>query len=147
MTTSTTPTVTVSDVMHPGIIATPPQTPIVEVAETMARSRVHCVVVEGLARDSARQERLVWGILSDLDLMKALAADRLETSAGEIAATEIVTVEPADGIEDVARLMAEHECSHLVVVAADSGEPMGVISSLDVAQGVTVARRLNASRG
>lgn len=143
MTTSTARTVTVADVMHPGIIATAPQTTLAEVAEMMANSRVHCVVVEGLARDSARQERLVWGILSDLDLMEALAAERLEASAGEIASTEIVTVEPADSIEEVARLMAEHECAHLVVVAADSGEPVGVISSLDVAHGVSKSSRVD----
>lgn len=143
MTSSTTPTVAVSQVMHPGVITTPPQTQVLEVAEQMARNRVHCVVVEGLARDSAQQERLVWGILSDLDLMKAIAAGRLEASAGELAATEIVTVDPSEGIDEVARLMAEHESTHLVVVATDSGEPVGVISSLDVAQGLTLSRRLD----
>ena len=142
MTSSTAPTVRVSEVMHAGVTATPPQTPVIEVAEQMARARVHCVVVEGLARGSDRQERLVWGILSDLDLMKALAAGRDEASAGELAATEIVTVEPSESTEEVARLMAEHECTHLVVVDGDSGEPVGIVSSLDVAQGLTVARRL-----
>lgn len=143
MTSSTTPRVAVSDVMHSGVINTPPQTPVVEVAEQMVRNRVHCVIVEGLARDSARQEHLVWGILSDLDLMKAIASGRVDASAGELAASEIVTVEPTEDIEQVARLMAEHECTHLVVTAADGGEPIGVVSSLDVAQGLTLARRLD----
>jgi CBS domain-containing protein len=139
MTCSTVSTITVGDVMSPSVINTPPQTPAVEVASLMARSQVHCVVVEGLARDRHRQEHLVWGIVSDLDLMKALAAERADATAGELAATEIVTVEPSESIEQVARLMAEHECTHLVVTAADSGEPIGVISSLDVAQGMALA--------
>jgi CBS domain-containing protein len=143
MTRSTTPTVTVSEVMHHGVITTPPQTSLTEVADQMARNRVHCVVVEGLARDNDRQERLVWGILSDLDLMGALAAERLDASAGELAATEIVTVETSDHIEEVARLMTEHQCAHMVVVSPLSREPVGLISSLDVARGVSLSRQLD----
>jgi len=137
--------VSVSEVMHRGVIATAPETGLLEVAETMAANRVHCIVVEGLARDSSNQERLVWGILSDLDLMRAFAAGRTDASAGELAATEIVTVDPSDPLDQVAKLMAEHACSHLVVVDRRAGVPVGVISSLDVAQGVTVARHIEVS--
>ncbi len=137
------PPVTAGEVMHRGLIATPPQTPVLEVAEMMARNRVHCVVVEGLAHEDSSQERLVWGILSDLDLMGAVAAGRLEASAGELLNTEILTVDPSDLIADVARLMAEHDSSHLVVT--DGGRPVGVISTLDVAQGITVASHLEVT--
>ncbi len=140
MALATTPVLTVGDVMHAGLINTPPQTPIAEVAAEMARHSVHCVVVDGLARGRDRQETRVWGILSDLDLMKALAAERPDASAPEFASTEIVTVDPSDRIEEVARLMAEHECTHLVVVSPQGGEPVGVISSLDVASWLTRSR-------
>jgi CBS domain-containing protein len=30
--------------------------------------------------------------------------------------------------------MSEHECSHLIVTDSDSGRPLGVVSSLDVAR-------------
>jgi CBS domain-containing protein len=133
MTRLNTPVNLVSEVMHCGVINTPPQTPLEEVAAQMAGHRVHCVVVEGLARGRDQQEELVWGTVSDLDLIKAVAAGRRDASAGEIAATEIVTVDASDSVEEVVRLMAEHECSHLVVVSPERGEPVGVISSLDVA--------------
>ncbi len=93
--------------------------------------------------DSSNQERLVWGILSDLDLMAALAAGRTTASAGELSRTEIVTVDPTDLIAEAARLMAEHQSSHLIVT--DGGRPVGVISTLDVAQGITVARHLEVN--
>ncbi len=128
------PRITASEVMHHGVIAAPPQTPLADVASQMAQNGVHCVVVEGLARSRGGQESLVWGILSDLDLMRAVAAGRLDASAGEFAATEIVSVESTEQVEDVASLMAEHECTHLVVVSPQSGEPVGVVSSLDVAR-------------
>ena len=128
------PKVTASEVMHHGVIATPPQTSLADVASQMAENSVHCVVVEGLARARGGQETLVWGILSDLDLMRAIASGRQDGTAGEFAATEIVSVESTDQVEDVASLMAEHECTHLVVVSPESGEPVGVVSSLDVAR-------------
>jgi CBS domain-containing protein len=133
----TAPACSAGEAMHRGVINTTPQAPMTEIAATMARERVHCVVVEGLARDSDQQERLVWGIVSDLDLIKALHAGENDLTAGQIAATEIVTVGDCDGLEQVAQLMAEHECNHLVVVAEESGEPVGVISSLDVAAAAT----------
>jgi CBS domain-containing protein len=118
--------------MHHGVISTPPQTQLSDVAAQMAENDVHCVVVEGLARTRGDQEALVWGILSDLDLVRAIAARRLDSNAGEFAATEIVTVESTGNVEDVAPLMAEHECTHLIVVSPQSGDPVGVVSSLDV---------------
>lgn len=132
MTQSITPSRAVGEVMRRGVISAPPQTPLEEIAAQMAGAGVHCVVVEGLARGRDRQEELVWGIVSDLDLIKAAAAGRGDVSAGEIAATEIVTVEVSDTIEQALRLMAEHECTHLIVISPE-GEPAGVISSLDVA--------------
>ena len=124
--------VTVSTVMHQGVITCPPQTPLADVAARMAHHCVHCIVVQGLARGPHGSERLVWGIVSDLDLMRATASGQMDAQASEIAATEIVTVGPDDDVTDVARLMSEHESSHLVVVSA-GGDPIGVISSLDVA--------------
>ncbi len=54
----------------------------------MADKRVHCVVVEGLPRGRDRQEELVWGILSDLDLVKAAVGGSADVSAGDIPATD-----------------------------------------------------------
>jgi CBS domain-containing protein len=133
MTPSIAPTASVGTVMHQGVINTAPQTTLLEAAAAMASHGVHCVVVEGLARGADRQEQLVWGILSDLDLMKGVAAGRPDATAGEFAATEIVTVDPSDTIEHVAQLMAEHDCTHLVVVSPETQLPVGVISSLDIA--------------
>jgi CBS domain-containing protein len=132
-TSSTAPAVSVGAVMHHGMISIPPQSTLEEAAGEMARHCVHCVVVDGLARGADRGEHLVWGILSDLDLMRAAAAGRLDVAAGELAASEIITVDPDDTIERVVQLMAEHDITHVVVVAPDTGQPAGVVSSLDVA--------------
>jgi CBS domain-containing protein len=76
----------------------------------------------------------VWGIVSDLDLMRAASARRVDAEAGEAAASEIVTINPDEDVERAAQIMGEHDCSHLIVTSPDGVEPLGVISSLDVAR-------------
>lgn len=46
---------------------------------------------------------------------------------------EVGPVDPTDTIEHVVQLMAEHDCTHLVVVSPESQLPVGVVSSLDIA--------------
>jgi CBS domain-containing protein len=122
----------VADVMRPGILSCPSETLVREVARIMAVHRVHCVVVGGLrAGDSS--ERFVWGVLSDLDLARAVESATEDTTAGEIAATEAVSLPRTATLDEAARVMAEHETAHVVIVDEDSGEPLGVVSTLDVA--------------
>ncbi len=142
---STFSALTISEVMHPGVIDCPPQTPLREVASLMAENTVHCVVVDGLARGPQHTERLVWGVISDVDFMRAAGSGDMESEAGEIAAPEIVTINPTDNIQQAAKLMGEHECSHLIVVEPDSGRPLGIVSSLDVARALVWGPRPSSS--
>jgi CBS domain-containing protein len=125
---------TVGEVMRLGVVGCAPDTPLQEVASLMSAHRIHCVVVGGLAEDQ-HGTRLVWGVVSDLDLARAAAAGQ-ELTAGEVAATEPVTVSPFDSLANVAQMMGEHDVAHLVVVDNKDGEPMGVISTLDLARAV-----------
>ena len=122
----------VSDVMRNGVVGCTPETPLGEVARLMGEYRIHCVVVAGLEEDG-HGTRLVWGVVSDLDLARAASAGG-ELTAGQVAATEPVTASPADTLATVARLMGDHDVAHLVVVDDKDAEPIGVISTLDVAR-------------
>ncbi len=134
-------TITVGDVMHSGVISCSPDTPFHEIAALMAEHTAHCVVVDGLARGPHDSGRLVWGTVSDLDLMRAVASAALDGEAGEAASDDLVTVSPEQSIQHAAQIMGEHSCSHLIVIAPDSGQPLGVISSLDVARGLAWGSR------
>ena len=81
--------------------------------------------------DPVRGERLVWGVVSDLDLVRAALVGDEGRTAGDLTVTEPVAVEPSASLSVAARLMDEHRTTHLVVV--DRERPVGVISSLDVA--------------
>ncbi len=122
----------VEDAMHRGIVTCPVDATIAEVAATMARGRIHCVVVAGVVRRDGG-EHLTWGVLSDLDLMAAITSGAADARAGALAATDAVTVATTDTLAEAARLMSEHQVTHLVVVDPADDEPAGVLSTLDVA--------------
>ena len=122
--------------MHRGIVTAPVDATISEVAATLARERIHCVVVGGILRRNGA-EHLTWGVLSDLDLMAAIASGDESVRAGNLAVTDAVTVATTDTLAEAAQLMAEHQVAHLVVVEAATDRPVGVISTLDVASAAT----------
>ena len=131
---------TVADAMRHGVIGCPPDTPLRAVARMMATHHVHCVVITGHELDSGGHvvER-PWGLVTDLDV--ARAADAVDDlTAGEIAKADAPTVRPETPLPEAARTMAEQGLAHLVAVDALSGQPVGVISTLDVAGNLAWAR-------
>jgi CBS domain-containing protein len=134
--------VPVGEVMHAGFIGCALETPLREVARLMAENRVHCVVGFG---DLAEDDTCLWGVVSDLDLVSALASGASgQTSAGEIATTEVATVRPHESLRKAAQIMNDHEITHVLVLAAGSDRPVGVVSTLDIAAHVA---RLDAGGG
>src|SRR6188474_2415882 len=96
----------VSDVMRTGVFTCAPDTSLETVARLMASNHIHAVVVTAASEDGFARP---WGIVSDLDLAKAVAASALDGSAGDMAVTEVLTIQPDEPLERAAQLMAEHE--------------------------------------
>jgi CBS domain-containing protein len=118
---------TVLDAMRVGVISCSPDSTLREVARVMATYRVHSVVISETEGDRP------WGIVSDVDLAAAANNDIDKVRARDISRGELITVSPEDALWRAARLMGEHGASHLVVVQPHSGQPVGVLSTLDVA--------------
>lgn len=118
-----------ADVMHPGIVTCPPDSPLPSVARTMAHHRVHCVAVAGLEESG---HHFTWGLISDSDLVVALHRDAATVPASGIATTAPVAVREGESLERVAALMIERQVAHLAVVGP-AGLPSGIVSTLDVA--------------
>ena len=123
----------VADAMHHGIVTCPPSAGLREVAELLSENGVHCAVV---AEPPDDEVRTLWGIVSDVDLMRGLGSP-VPLTAGNLAALDIVTVTPQDELQAAARLMGEHDVAHLIVMV--DGRPAGVLSTLDIARAVTRA--------
>jgi CBS domain-containing protein len=78
-------------------------------------------------------DRLV-GVITDRDLTLQIVAEggNAETPVAQIAAKELVTVDPQQSLEEAARLMAEHQVRRLPVVEED-GRLVGILAQKDLA--------------
>ena len=121
---------TVADAMHHGIVTCPPSATLREVAELLAENGVHCAVVAEPGEDGPPA---VWGIVSDIELMRGLGSP-VALTAGNLAALDVVTIRPDEQLGRAAQLLGEHDIAHLIVV--EGGAPVGILSTLDIAKAV-----------
>jgi CBS domain-containing protein len=119
----------VEDVMHRGLVTCTPETPLRKLAGILAAHRIHAVIV---ADRHARREGDVWGVVSDLDVVAALARASGRETAGDVAAAPPCVVFPSEPVAHAARLMAVLGVAHVLVVDPSGHRPVGVVSSLDV---------------
>jgi CBS domain-containing protein len=120
--------VRVADAMHRGVVTCRSDASLETVARLMAAHRIHAVVVEPVGEASG------WTLVSDLDLAGAVT-DRLshELTAGQIASSPELCVRPDETLVRAAQLMREYETHHLIVLARRADRPVGIVSTLDVA--------------
>jgi CBS domain-containing protein len=123
---------TVRDAMHRGVLHCQPETPLTDVARMMGNYRVHAIVVTSAVPTDDEADEQLWGVVTDV--MVVLRGDEARgRTAGDVASRNVVTVTPSDGLRDAARRMLEHDSSHAVVVDEAGRHPIGVVSTLDVA--------------
>ena len=80
-------------------------------------------------------DRLV-GALTDRDIAMRVVAEGRDpetTTVREIASTDLVTIDPAQSLDEALRLMAQHQIRRLPVVEED-GRLVGVLAQADVAR-------------
>jgi CBS domain-containing protein len=128
---------TVGEAMSRGVISVPPETPLRVVARMMATFRVHAIFVFEHVDEDDEAARL-WAVVSDLDLVAATQRDLDKQTAGATAVTPLVTVGANRRIAEAAGLMAQHGIAHLAVTDPQTRRPIGVISTLDIAEAVAV---------
>jgi CBS domain-containing protein len=121
----------VSDAMHPGILACEPDASLPEVAQMMATYHVHCVAVVGVSHEEPPCG--VWSMISDLDLVRAGIRDGEAPSARAMAQEPLVTVEPSLPLREAGELMLANGVSHLVVIQPGTQRPIGILSTADIA--------------
>jgi acetyl-CoA synthetase len=124
----------VMDAMHAGLISCSPEASLRTVARMLAAYRVHTILVMSHG-DADLSGGRVWGAISDHDLLSAAELGDLDDqTAGGIAASPVLTVAATDDLALAVGLMEEQKASHMVVVDGRSGQPVGVLSTLDAAR-------------
>jgi CBS domain-containing protein len=123
---------TVADAMHPGILSCQANATLTDVARMMATHHVHSIAVMGISENQPG-ESLVWGIIPDLDLVRAGIRTGADRAAGGLALQPVITVGPAMALREAGELMLAHGASHVVVVNPATERPVGILSTLDIA--------------
>ena len=122
---------TVADAMHPGILSCDAEATLSEVARIMSTHHVHCIVVRGAADEAEASP--VWGIISDFDLLRAGIRPDAPDTAAALARQQIIRVDTTTALRDAAALMMTHGTGHVVAVDPQTGHPIGIRSTLDIA--------------
>ncbi len=117
---------TIQDAMTANPATLDPSATATEAARTMKSENVGSLPI-------VEDDRLV-GVVTDRDLaLRVLGEGRSgDTTVGEIASKELVTVDPQQSLEEAARLMAEHQVRRLPVCEED-GRLVGILAQADVA--------------
>lgn len=118
--------------MHPGILSCDSEATMTDVARMMSTHHVHCIAVEHAAADEL-DEPVVWGIISDLDLLRAGMRPDAPDTAADLEQRAVMTVESTAALRETAELMLAKGTSHVVVVNPQTRRPVGILSTLDVA--------------
>ncbi len=121
----------VSDAMRSEVLTCPPDASLRTIARMMVVEHVHCMVVSD--DDERGGGTATWGIVTDMDLMRAAREDIDERTASWAAASEFLSVAPDEPLIRAMQLMLEHDVTHLVVVDPGGEKAVGVLSTLDVA--------------
>jgi CBS domain-containing protein len=121
----------VADAMSLGVISCTPETPLRKVAALMTIYRVHAIFVFEFGEEDD-EAAVLWGLVSDLDVVAAALGDIDRRTAGDSAITPLLTVMSDERLDRAAQLMAESGVSHLAVIDAVTRRPSGVLSTLDV---------------
>jgi CBS domain-containing protein len=107
------------------VVTIAPGAGVRELIALLARHNIGAVIVstDGSAVD---------GIVSERDVVRRLGDDArvLDATVGEIMTSAVRSVEPAESLDDVRRLMTEHRFRHVPVV--DGGRLTGIVSIGDV---------------
>jgi CBS domain-containing protein len=115
---------TVEDLMATELLVVGPFDPIAKALDRLATSRVHHLPV-------VDERGAVVGILSDRDLLRALAGDKSRTDpVGAAMSTEVYSLHREAPADQAVRLMREHEVNSIVVLGP-GGVLEGIVTSRD----------------
>ena len=118
----------IREIMTPNPSTIEPNQSVVEAARIMKQEDAGVVPVTENGR--------LTGMVTDRDIAIRVVAegkDPKSTNVGEVASTNLVTLDPQQELDEALRLMAQHQVRRLPVVEED-GRLVGVVAQADVAR-------------
>jgi len=118
---------TVGDLMHKGIIACKPETPLNEVVRIVSDTDVHAIVV-------LNDENQAVGIISHVDIIRFYGKDLSQHVAKEVMSDTVYAIEADQPARVAVDQMLEKGIHRLLVVETVDGKtsPIGIVSTTDL---------------
>ena len=118
---------TVGDLMHKGIIACSPETPMDEVVRIVGDTSVHALVV-------LDESRRPIGMVTHTDIIRLFGEDLPQYAARDVMSDTVIVVESDQPAKVGAELMLEHAVDRLLVVEVEGTQrtPVGILSTTDL---------------
>ena len=126
------PAATVRDVMRPGIVTCARTATVSDLARIMHDGRTDCVVILSNGHEVDRFP-VVWGLVTREDLLRPLAELDPQATAEQIARTPVIRVHVDLPIAQAQSLCGAVGVSHLLVIDAIHGAPLGIVSEAELA--------------
>ena len=117
----------VSDLMHKGVIACRPATPMTEVVRIISDTDVHAIVVMD------EYDRAL-GVVSHTDIIRLFGQDLTTYVAQDVMSRTVFDIAPDEPAKKAVDMMLEHGVHRLLVVQVRDSErhPIGIISTTDL---------------
>ena len=118
---------TVADLMHKGIIACKPDTPMTEVVRIVSDTDVHAIVVMD-------EEEHAIGMISHTDIIRLYGTDLSQHQAREVMSSTVYDIESDQPARLAADRMLEYGIHRLLVIEVEGTDrvPVGIISTTDL---------------
>ena len=116
----------VKDVMSSPAVTASENTTIDKTAQAMSNDRLGCIIV-------TNKDGRALGIITESDLVRRVLAKNIKPNkltAKEVMSTPLITVEPDDGLIEIAKRMTKLKVRRMGVVY--KGNLVGIISSRDI---------------
>jgi CBS domain-containing protein len=117
----------VGHIVQRPLVMIPTGTTILEAAKIMVENNMGLLVV-----CDARERTKLAGVISERDVMKAIASGReVNAPVDEVSSKRVVTAKAGSDVAEAAKAMNKNRIRHVVVVD-DQGKPIGVVSMRDL---------------
>ena len=125
-----------ADLMTPDPVTATPRATVAEAWDVMRELEIrHLPVVESGALVGMLSDR----DLARFDIVRVLEVEGAETLRHELAtpvvklmSSDVITVDPETGLQEIVELLVEHRIGAVPVVRSDTRELVGIVSYIDV---------------
>lgn len=109
------------------IVMIPSGTTILEAAKLMVDNNMGLLVI-----CDAKERANLAGVISERDIMKAIASGKkLNAAVDEVSTKHVITATASSDVAEAAKAMNKNRIRHVVVVD-EKGKPIGVVSMRDL---------------